>query len=90
MRALEARRRAALALLAVLFLLAVLSALRVNPFAAIPLFLAVFAFLGYAREAGRVLGEEAARRLRGELGALEGLLWALEELHPAQDRPQSG
>jgi hypothetical protein len=63
MRSLEAKRRGTLALLAALLLLAILTALRVNPFAAIPLFLAVFAFLGYAREAGRVLGEEAARRL---------------------------
>jgi hypothetical protein len=63
MRALEAKRRASVAILAALFLLAVLSALRVSPFAAIPLFLAVFAFLGYAQEARRVLGEKAAKRL---------------------------
>ena len=63
MRALEARRYGTLVLLAALLLLAVLSALDANPFFAIPLLLAVFAFLGYAREAGRVLGEEAARRL---------------------------
>jgi hypothetical protein len=61
---LEAKRRGALALLAVLFLLAILSALGVSPYAALlPLFLAVFAFWGYAQEARRVLGEEAARRL---------------------------
>jgi hypothetical protein len=64
MEALEAKRRGALALLAVLFLLAVLSALEVNPYAALlPLFLAVFAYVGYAQGAKRVLGEEAARRL---------------------------
>ncbi len=64
MRALEAKRRATLVFLAVLFLLAVLSALRVSPYAAfLPLFLAAFTYAGYAREAGRVLGEEAARRL---------------------------
>jgi hypothetical protein len=63
-RALEAKRRGALALLAVLFLLAILSALRVSPWAALfPLFLAVFAYVGYAQGARRVLGEEAARRL---------------------------
>ncbi len=64
MRALEAKRRGTLALLAVLFLLAILSALGVSPYAALlPLFLAVFAFLGYAQEARRVLGEEVAKRL---------------------------
>jgi hypothetical protein len=64
MRALEAKRRGALALLAVLFLLAVLTALRVSPWAALfPLFLAVFTYVGYAQGAGRVLGEEAAKRL---------------------------
>jgi hypothetical protein len=63
-RGLEAKRRGALALLAVLFLLAILSALGVSPYAAfLPLFLAVFTFLGYAQEAKRVLEEEAARRL---------------------------
>jgi Ca2+/Na+ antiporter len=60
----RAKRRGALALLAVLFLLAVLSALRVSPWAALfPLFLAVFTYVGYAQEARRVLEEEAARRL---------------------------
>jgi hypothetical protein len=60
----RAKRRGALALLAVLFLLAVLSALRVSPWAALfPLFLAVLTYVGYAQEAGRVLGEKAAKRL---------------------------
>ncbi len=60
----RAKRRGALALLAVLFLLAILSALGVSPYAALlPLFLAVFTYVGYAQEAKRVLGEEAARRL---------------------------
>jgi hypothetical protein len=63
MEALRAKRRATLALLALLFLLAVLSALKVSPYAFLPLLLAAFAYLGYAQEAGRVLGEEAARRL---------------------------
>jgi hypothetical protein len=64
MRGLEAKRRGALALLAVLFLLAILSALGVSPYAAfLPLFLAVFTYAGYAQEARRVLGEEAAKRL---------------------------
>jgi len=63
MRALEAKRRATLVFLAVLFLLAILSALRVSPFAVLPLLLAVFAYVGYAQEARRVLGEEAAKRL---------------------------
>jgi hypothetical protein len=59
MEALRAKRRATLALLALLFLLAVLSALRVSPWAAfLPLFLAVLAYVGYAQEAERVLGEE--------------------------------
>jgi hypothetical protein len=62
MMVLEAKRRGVLALLAVLFLLAILSALRVSPFAVLPLLLAVFAYVGYAQEARRVLGEEAARR----------------------------
>ena len=62
--ALEAKRRGVLILLAVLFSLAVLSALRVSPWVALfPLFLAVFAYVGYAQGAKRVLGEEAARRL---------------------------
>jgi hypothetical protein len=61
---LEAKRRGALALLAALFLLATLSVLRVSPYVALlPLFLAVFTYVGYAQEARRVLGEEAARRL---------------------------
>ena len=61
---LEAKRRGALALLAVLLLLAVLTALRVSPWAALlPLFLAAFTYAGYAQEARRLLGEEAARRL---------------------------
>jgi hypothetical protein len=59
----RAKRRGALALLAVLFLLAILSALGVSPFAVLPLLLAVFAYVGYAQEARRVLGEEAAKRL---------------------------
>jgi hypothetical protein len=60
----RAKRRGALALLAVLFLLAILSALGVSPYAALlPLFLAVFTHVGYAQGARRVLGEEAARRL---------------------------
>ncbi len=60
----RAKRRGTLALLAVLFLLAILSALGVSPYAALfPLFLAVFTYVGYAQEARRVLGEEAARRL---------------------------
>jgi hypothetical protein len=64
MRALEAKRRGTLVLLAVLLLLAILSALRVSPYAALlPLFLAVFTYAGYVQEARRVLGEEAARRL---------------------------
>ena len=64
MRALEAKRRATLALLAVLLLLAILTALRVSPWAALfPLFLAVLTYVGYAQEAERVLGEEVARRL---------------------------
>jgi hypothetical protein len=64
MRALEAKRRGTLALLAVLFLLAILSALGVSPYAALlPLFLAFFVFLGYAQEVRRVLEEEAAKRL---------------------------
>jgi hypothetical protein len=64
MRALEAKRRASVAILAALFLLAVLSALGVSPYTALlPLFLAVFTYAGYAQEARRVLGEEAARRL---------------------------
>jgi len=64
MRALEAKRHGALALLAVLFLLAILSALGVSPYAAfLPLFLAVFTYVGYAQGARRILGEEAARRL---------------------------
>ncbi len=64
MRALEAKRRATLVLLAVLLLFAILSALGAGPWAALlPLFLAVFAYAGYAQGARRVLGEEAARRL---------------------------
>ena len=64
MKALEAKRRGTLALLAVLFLLAILSALGVSPHAAfLPLFLAVFTYVGYAQGARRILGEEAARRL---------------------------
>jgi hypothetical protein len=63
MRVLEAKRRATLALIALLFLLTVLSALKVSPYAFLPLALAAFAYLGYAQEARRVLGEEAARRL---------------------------
>ncbi len=64
MRALEAKRRATLVFLAALLLFAVLTALRVSPWAALfPLFLAIFTYVGYAQEAGRVLGEEAARRL---------------------------
>jgi hypothetical protein len=64
MRALEAKRWVTLVFLAVLLLLAILSALRVSPYAALlPLFLAVFTYVGYAQEARRVLGEEAARRL---------------------------
>jgi hypothetical protein len=65
MRALEAKRRATLALLALLFLLAVLSALKVSPYAALLfLFSALLTYyVGYAQEAERVLGEEAARRL---------------------------
>jgi hypothetical protein len=64
MKALEAKRRGALALLAILFFFAVLSALGVSPYAAfLPLFLAVFTYAGYAQEARRVLGEEAAKRL---------------------------
>ncbi len=60
----RAKRRGALALLAVLFLLAVLSALGAGPWAALlPLFLAVFAYAGYAQGARRVLGEKAAKRL---------------------------
>jgi len=63
MRVLEAKRRATLALLALLFLLAIVGALKVNPYAFLPLLLAAFAYLGYVQEARRVLGEEAARRL---------------------------
>jgi len=63
MRALEAKRYGTLVLLAALLLLSVLSALDANPFFAIPILLAVFASWGYAREAKRVLGEEAARKL---------------------------
>ena len=64
MRALEAKRRASVAILAALFLLAVLSALGVSPYAALlPLFLAVFTHVGYAQGTRRVLEEEAARRL---------------------------
>jgi len=61
MKALEAKRRGTLALLAVLFLLAILSALGVSPWAALlPVLLAVFTHAGYAQGAKRVLGEEAA------------------------------
>jgi hypothetical protein len=64
MRVLEAKRRRALALLAVLFLLAVLGALGAGPYAALsPLFLAVLIHVGYAQKAKRVLGEKAAKRL---------------------------
>ena len=63
MRALETKRRVFLALLAALLLLTVLTAVRVSPFAVLPLFLAVLVYVGYAQEARRVLGEEAARRL---------------------------
>jgi len=61
---LEAQRRAALVLLASLFLLALLGFLSLGPYVVLPLlFPAVLIHLGYAREAGRILGEEAARRL---------------------------
>jgi len=61
---LEAKRRGFLALLAFFFFLAVLSALGVSPYAALlPLFLAVFTYVGYAQKARRVLGEKAAKRL---------------------------
>jgi len=64
MDALEAKRRSTLAFLALLLLLAILTVLRVSPWAALfPLFLAVFAHVGYAQEARRALGEEAAKRL---------------------------
>jgi len=63
MRALEARRHAALALLTVLFLLAILGGVGVSPYTVLLLFLAVLIYVGYARKAGRVLQEEAARRL---------------------------
>jgi Ca2+/Na+ antiporter len=63
MRALEAKRRSTLAFLAVLLLLAVLAALRVSPWAAPLLLLAFLVYWGYAQEVGRVLGEEAAKRL---------------------------
>jgi hypothetical protein len=63
MRALEAKRYGALAFLTVLSVLAILGALGMNPYAALPLLLAVFIYVGYTQEAMRVLGEEAARRL---------------------------
>jgi len=76
MRALEARRRGALALLAVLFLLAILSGVGVNPYAALlPLFFMVYIYMGYAREARWILGEEAAGRL--------GLVFSPEAKLPA-------
>jgi uncharacterized protein (DUF58 family) len=79
MRALEAKRYGALALLVVLFLLAILSALGVSPYAALlPLFLAVFTYVGYAQEARRVLGEGAARRL--------GLVFSTKARTPHRNR----
>lgn len=63
MRALEAKRRATLAFLSVLSLLALLGLLNLNPHAVLAPFLALFPYLDYAREARRVLGAEAARRL---------------------------
>jgi hypothetical protein len=63
MRTLEAKRHGTLAIIAVLFLLTILGALRMNPYAFFPLFLAAFVYLEYAQEAKRILGEEAARRL---------------------------
>jgi hypothetical protein len=63
MRTLEAKRHGTLAIIAVLFLLTILGALRMNPYAFFPLFLAAFVYLEYAQEAKRILREEAARRL---------------------------
>ena len=61
--ALEAKRRTTLAFLSVLSPLAFLGLLNLNPHAVLALFLALFPYLDYAREARRVLGAEAARRL---------------------------
>ena len=63
MNVLEAKRRGALVLLALLLLLALLGLLNLNPHAVLAPFLALFPYLDYAREARRVLGAEAARRL---------------------------
>jgi len=63
LQALEAKRRATLALLSVLFLLALLGLLNLNPYAVLVLFLALFPYWGYAQEAEPILGEEAVRRL---------------------------
>jgi hypothetical protein len=64
MSALEAKYRATLVFLVALLLLTALTVLRVSPWVALfPLFLAVFVYMGYAQEARRVLGEEAAKRL---------------------------
>jgi hypothetical protein len=63
MRALETKRRQTLTLIAFLFLLSLLGLPSLNLAAGALLFFALFPYLGYAREARRVLGEEAARRL---------------------------
>ncbi|WP_448377396.1 hypothetical protein [Fervidobacterium sp.] len=63
LQTLEAKRRATLAFLVFLLLFASLDLLTLNPHAAFALIFALFLYLGYAREAGRVLREEAARRL---------------------------
>ncbi len=63
MEALEAKRRATLVLFAVSFLLALLSLPSLNLAAGALPFFALFPYLGYAREVGRVLGAEAAKRL---------------------------
>ena len=63
MRALEAKRRFTLVLLSALLLLAPLGLLNLNPYTALSLFLALFPYWGYAREARWVLEEEVARRL---------------------------
>lgn len=91
MEALEAKRRATLALLSVLFLLALLSFLNPNLIRVegAHLFLA---FPGRGVSTNPFLPPEAtlrrwAERLRREMGALEGLVGALEG---SLEKPPSG
>jgi hypothetical protein len=63
MEALEVKRHQTLTLIAFLFLLSLLGFPSLNLAAGALLFLALSPYLGYAREARRVLGEKAARRL---------------------------